>query len=202
MQLYLARAMEVINKEKAFFLDRDGVINVDHGYVGTPDQFTFIPGVFDACRTIVDHGYHIVIVTNQAGIGRGYYTEKEFQKLSTWMKAQFAEQGIVITDVRFCPHHAEQGLGKYKKECYFRKPNPGMILSAADKHKIDLPSSVLVGDKLSDIEAGRNAGIEHLYFVADDIKTVSPAAAFIGCHDLSQAVEHFFSAASPSLTSP
>ena len=96
---------------KAFFLDRDGVINIDHGYVCEPESFEFAPRVFEACKRIVDEGYVIVVVTNQAGIGRGYYTEEKFAALTKWMCEQFSQHGVAITDVRFCPHHATHGQG-------------------------------------------------------------------------------------------
>lgn len=141
-------------KHRALFLDRDGVINVDHGYVHRPDQFAFIDGIFDLCRQARDLGYLIVVVTNQAGIGRGFYTEQAFRDLTAWMKQRFADQGIDIAAVYFCPHHAEHGVGEYKRECERRKPNPGMLLDAAREHAIDLSRSLLIGDKESDVEAG------------------------------------------------
>jgi len=144
---------------RALFLDRDGVINVDHGYVHRPDQFEFIDGIFDLCRHARDLGYLIVVVTNQAGIGRGLYTEQAFHALTAWMKQQFAEQGIDIAAVYFCPHHALHGIGEYKRLCERRKPNPGMLLAAARELGIDLGASMLIGDKESDIEAGRRAGL-------------------------------------------
>jgi D-glycero-D-manno-heptose 1,7-bisphosphate phosphatase len=144
-------------KHRALFLDRDGVINVDHGYVHRPDQFTFIDGIFDLCRRARDLDYLIVVVTNQAGIGRGFYTEQAFHDLTAWMKQRFADQGIDIAAVYFCPHHAEHGVGKHRRECARRKPNPGMLLDAAREHAIDLSRSLLIGDKESDIEAGRRA---------------------------------------------
>ena len=144
-------------KRRALFLDRDGVINVDHGYVHRPDQFEFIDGIFDLCRHARDLGYLIVVVTNQAGIGRGLYTEQAFHALTTWMTQQFSERGIDIAAVYFCPHHALHGIGEYKRECERRKPNPGMLQDAARELGIDLGASMLIGDKESDIEAGLRA---------------------------------------------
>jgi len=142
---------------RALFLDRDGVINVDHGYVHRPEQFEFVDGIFELCRRARDLGYLIVVVTNQAGIGRGYYTEQAFHELTVWMKQRFSDQGIEIAAVYFCSHHAEHGVGEYKRECERRKPNPGMLLDAAREHAIDLSRSVLIGDKESDVEAGLRA---------------------------------------------
>lgn len=177
---------------KAFFLDRDGVINVDHGYVSEPDSFEFTRGVFDACKRIVDNGYVIIIVTNQAGIGRGYYTEAQFAELTRWMCQQFEEHHITLTDVRYCPHHATHGQGEYRKECDFRKPNPGMIIAAAEKHGIDVTKSVLVGDKMSDIQAGQSAGVSHLYLVDSDYDPDGTATGYSRCTDLKDAVSAFF----------
>lgn len=143
----------------ALFLDRDGVINVDHGYVGRPEEFEFVDGIFDLCRVATERDYLIVVVTNQAGIGRGYYTEQEFHALSAWMCDAFLAQAIKIARVYFCPYHPEHGIGDYKRESGFRKPGPGMILEAARDFNLDLPSSVLVGDKASDVTAGMAAGV-------------------------------------------
>lgn len=146
-------------KHRAPFLVRDGVINVDRGYVHRPDQFTFIDGIFDLCRQARDLGYLIVVVTNQPGIGRGYYSEQAFHDLTAWMKRRFQAEGIDIAAVYFCPHHEEHGIVDYRRECRRRKPNPGMLLDAAQDLTIDLAQSVLIGDKGSDIDAGRRAGL-------------------------------------------
>ena len=174
-------------KRRALFLDRDGVINVDHGYVHRPDQFTFIEGIFDLCRQARDQGYLIVVVTNQAGIGRGYYSEQAFHELTAWMKQRFSDEGIAIAGVYFCPHHAEHGIGEYKRACERRKPNPGMLLDAARDHGIDLGASILIGDKESDIEAGRRAGLDCVVLLGKSNTT--QADAVIG--HLSQAAELF-----------
>lgn len=144
---------------RALFLDRDGVININHGYVHKPENFDFVEGIFEICRTAQERGYLLIVVTNQAGIGRGYYTEQTFLDLTSWMKQQFSNQGVVISGVYFCPDHPVHGLGQYKRESPFRKPAPGMILAAAQDYNIDLATSVLIGDKGSDIQAGRAAGI-------------------------------------------
>lgn len=143
----------------ALFLDRDGVINVETNYVHRPDEFIFIDGIFDLCRNAMKAGMAIVVVTNQAGIGRGYYTEEQFHALSHWMCERFEENDVVINGVYYCPFHAEYGVGKYKMESFDRKPNPGMILRAKDDLGLLLDASVLVGDKASDIDAARAANI-------------------------------------------
>lgn len=154
---------------KALFLDRDGVINVNHGYVHLPEQFDFIDGIFDICRLAQKRGYLIIVVTNQAGIGRGYYSEQTFLRLTDWMKREFNKEGIEIAEVYFCPDHPEHGIGVYKKESAFRKPAPGMLLAAAAAFDICLGDSVLVGDKSSDIEAGKAAGITKNILFSSDI---------------------------------
>lgn len=147
------------------FLDRDGVINVDADYVHDPDEFQFIPGVFDACRQIMDCGYQIIVITNQAGIARGYYTEEAFAALTDWMTAQFESQGVSIAGVYYCPHHPQQGIGRYLRQCECRKPGTGMIDRAVAEHDVDLAHSFLVGDKTSDIVAGQRAGVHRNYLV-------------------------------------
>jgi D-glycero-D-manno-heptose 1,7-bisphosphate phosphatase len=144
---------------RALFLDRDGVINVDHGYVFRKEDIEFVPGIFDLCRAARQRGYLVFVVTNQAGIGRGYYTESDFQELMRWMGSRFEEEGAAICKVYHCPTHPVHGLGDYKVDSIFRKPGPGMILQAAKEYGVDLATSVLVGDKASDIEAGMAAGV-------------------------------------------
>ena len=151
--------MSVTEKNKALFLDRDGVVNIDHGYVYQSEKFEFIDGVFSTCKAFYDVGYKIIIVTNQSGIGRGYYTEDDFLALTQWMKTQFSKHNIKITDVYFCPHHPKKAQVQYLKQCQCRKPAPGMLLQAMQEHNIDPSSSVMVGDKLSDIQAAQKAAI-------------------------------------------
>ncbi len=144
---------------RALFLDRDGVINHDAGYTSSIENFNFIGGIFDLCRAAKQLGYLIIVVTNQAGIGRGYYSEEDFLKLTEWMCERFKAEGAMITEVFYCPYHLEHGVGEYKKESFDRKPNPGMILRAAEKYNIDLAQSIMIGDKDSDMQAANNAGV-------------------------------------------
>lgn len=150
---------------KTLFLDRDGVINLDHGYLYQPEKFEFIPGVFEACRLFQDAGYQIVVVTNQSGIGRGYYTEDDFHHLTSWMVEQFENNGITILDVYFCPHHPKKANAPYLKQCDCRKPEPGMLLQAISEHDIAPEQSIMVGDKVGDVKAGISAGIQRQYLV-------------------------------------
>ena len=144
---------------RALFLDRDGVINVEKSYVCRIADFEFTPGIFDLCGTAQELGFMPVVITNQAGIGRGYYTEDDFQHLTAWMGEQFHARGIRIARVYHCPYHPTAGVGDYRRESFDRKPNPGMILRAETDFDLDVSRSVLVGDKDSDLEAGRAAGV-------------------------------------------
>lgn len=154
----------------ALFLDRDGVINIDHGYVHRVEDFEFIPGIFELVALANRLGYLVIVVTNQAGIGRGYYTEDDFHKLTRWMKTEFLSRGAHIDDVYFSPFHPEHGLGGYCKESDCRKPRPGMLLQAQKDYDIDLGRSLLVGDKPSDMEAGRAAGVSTLIQLAEHVE--------------------------------
>lgn len=145
---------------KALFLDRDGIINIDHGYVYKQSEFEFVSGIFDVCQYAIQKDYVIIVITNQSGIGRGKYSSLAFTQLTTWMIAEFAKQDVKITDVYFCPHHPTAGLGDYRIECQCRKPAPGMILQAAKEHQIDLTKSLFIGDKISDMQAANAAGIK------------------------------------------
>lgn len=143
----------------ALFLDRDGVINHDTGYTHRIEDFVFRDGIFDLCRTAQARGFALVIVTNQAGIGRGYYSEAQFQALTAWMLDRFAEQGISFASVEHCPDHPTHGLGAYRRDTPRRKPGPGMILDAAAAHALHLPRSVMIGDRASDMAAAASAGV-------------------------------------------
>jgi D-glycero-D-manno-heptose 1,7-bisphosphate phosphatase len=143
----------------ALFLDRDGIINDDSGYTHRIEEFVFRDGIFDLCEAGQSRGMALVVVTNQAGIGRGYYTEDDFRSLTEWMLARFAERGIHFTTVEHCPDHPTHGLGTYRRENPRRKPGPGMILDAAAAHRLDLARSVMVGDHAADMQAAAAAGV-------------------------------------------
>jgi D-glycero-D-manno-heptose 1,7-bisphosphate phosphatase len=144
----------------ALFLDRDGVINVDRGYVHRPDQFEFIPGIFELARFAVQElRWPIVVVTNQSGIGRGLFDEGAFEALTRWMCGRFEAENAPITRVYHCPYHPQFGIGPYRTDHPWRKPKPGMILQAASDLDLDLPRSAIIGNSSSDIEAAAAAGI-------------------------------------------
>lgn len=142
---------------KALFLDRDGVINNDFGHVYKKDDFKFLPYIFDLCKKYQNDGYKIIVISNQAGIAKGLYTENDLVIIDKYMKDEFKKNGVDILDSFYCPHRDEDN-------CSCRKPKPGLIIKAAQKYGIDLEQSVLIGDKMSDLEAGYNAGIKELYF--------------------------------------
>jgi D-glycero-D-manno-heptose 1,7-bisphosphate phosphatase len=147
--------------KKALFLDRDGVINVDKHHVYMIADFEFIGGIFDLCKKYLHQGYLIIVITNQAGIAKGYYNEDDFNILTSWMLNEFKNKGIHISKVYHCPHHPD-----FTGECGCRKPNPGMILEAKAEFDLDLKECMLIGDKDSDLEAGRRAGITNLIKVS------------------------------------
>ncbi|MEF3191346.1 MAG: D-glycero-beta-D-manno-heptose 1,7-bisphosphate 7-phosphatase [Campylobacterales bacterium] len=143
---------------KALFLDRDGVINIEKNYLYKSEDFEFIDGVFEALRMASEAGFLLVVITNQSGIGRGYYTQEDFDRLTDWMRGRLAHEGIVLSGVYFCPHAPEVG-------CDCRKPAPGMIVRAIKELGIDPKSSWFVGDKEIDIKAANAAGVNHTILV-------------------------------------
>jgi D-glycero-D-manno-heptose 1,7-bisphosphate phosphatase len=159
---------------KVIFLDRDGVINHEVGYLHKSKDFKFIDGVFEACKNFQLLGYKLIIVTNQSGIARGYYQEADFHTLTKWMLEKFDNQDIDISDVFFCPHAP-------KSNCKCRKPQPGMFLEARDKYGINMEDSWLIGDKEVDIEAANAAGVNNTILVKSghDIDEVNTKAKFI-----------------------
>lgn len=144
--------------QKAVFLDRDGVVNIEKDYVCEVKDFEFLDGIFDAVKHFNERGYLVIIVTNQSGIGRGYYTEEEFEKLTKYMLGRFEDNGVKIAAVYHCPHSPDT-------KCNCRKPLPGMFLSAKDELGIDMQNSWMIGDKESDIEAALSAGVGHTILV-------------------------------------
>lgn len=144
---------------KAIFLDRDGTLNIDYGYVHEIDNFKFIDGAIDALRELKKMGYMLVLVTNQSGIARGYFSEVQFLQLTEWMDWSLAEQDVDLDGIYYCPHHPE-GKGEYKESCDCRKPKPGMLLQAIKELKIDPTQSIMVGDKVEDLKAGIGAKVK------------------------------------------
>ena len=167
-----------MNKSKALFLDRDGVINVDLGYVHTEEQFIFIDGIFELTIEAKRLGYKVAIITNQAGIGKGYYSEEAFLNLMSWVNLVFLKNGVDIDGLFYCPYHLE-GKGEYRKFSLDRKPGPGLFLRAQMELGIDLKESVLIGDKDTDIYAGLSAGVGRCILLGSSLKGVDGDIEFV-----------------------
>ena len=159
---------------KAVFLDRDGTINVDYGYVHQIDDFHFIDGVIDALLQLKKKGYLLVLVTNQSGIARGYFSEEQFLQLTEWFDWSLADRGVDFDGIYYCPHHPE-GQGEYREDCDCRKPKAGMFTQAIADLNIDPAQSIMVGDKLEDLLAAENAGVKTKILVRTG-KEVTPQA--------------------------
>lgn len=157
--------MEAQKPVRALFLDRDGVVNEELGYLFHQEDVRFVPGIVSLCKTSRSLGYRIFIVTNQAGIGRGYYTEAEFERLMAWMQAELAREEVRIDGVYFCPFHPEHGLGEYRREHEDRKPGTGMLRRAAADFGVSLADSVMVGDRCTDIATANAAGLKQAFLL-------------------------------------
>ena len=144
---------------KAILLDRDGTINVEKDYLHKIEDFEFEKNVVEALQILSSLGYTMAVVTNQSGIARGYYTEEDLQKLNEHIKRELEKYGVIIEKFYYCPHHPENGIGKYKADCICRKPNTGMLEAAIEEFDIDRKASFMVGDTLADIDAGIKAGL-------------------------------------------
>ena len=171
---------------KGLFLDRDGVINVDRGYVYRIEEFQFVDGIFALCSAFLKCGYQIFVITNQSGIARGYYTKEDYDILTSWMLGEFRKMQIEIIDIYACPYHPDGIVAEYRKESRDRKPNPGMILKAAEKYNVDLGQSVLIGDRESDIQAGEAAGIRHCFYFTRDTKIQTTYPVFSSHYEMVQ----------------
>jgi D-glycero-D-manno-heptose 1,7-bisphosphate phosphatase len=159
---------------KAAFLDRDGVVNVDHGYVHRIEDFHFQDGIFQACRHLAAQGFLLIVVTNQSGIARGYYSGEDFDRLTAWMTGAFADNGVKISAVYHCPHHPDFGPPA-DRDCDCRKPRPGMIDRAVAEFGLDRAASLMIGDSMSDMQAAKAARLGLRILLAPN--GAEPAAA-------------------------
>jgi len=141
-------------KNKAVFLDRDGTINESIEYLSDPNEFKLLPKAAEAVKLLNKTGFKVIVVTNQAGVGKGFFTENKLEEIHQEMKCQLRRKEAYIDAVYYCPHHPTEGIGKYKKDCWSRKPNPGMLEKAAKDFNLDLRRCYAIGDNLSDLKAG------------------------------------------------
>lgn len=173
---------------RALFLDRDGVINRDKGFVHKRTELEFVPGIFELCRKAHGLGYKLVICTNQSGIGRGFFSEEQYQLLTQWLKEQFEAQGGPLSAVYHCPFHPEEGKGAYRKPSLDRKPAPGMFLKAQAVWKLNMQHSIAIGDTARDAEAAHAAGVGTILhlggkpspdYITARIASLSEAASYL-----------------------
>lgn len=167
--------MNMSGKTKAAFIDRDGVINEERNYVHRISDFVLLPGVIEGLSLMRDAGYLLIVVTNQAGIARGYYEQAEMERLHDHLRELLAEQGVSLDAIYFCPHHPQGSIEALSIECSCRKPSPGMLLQAAKDFNINLSASVLIGDKFSDVQAGKRAGVGRIAIVESGHKVEQAA---------------------------
>ena len=163
----------------ALFLDRDGVINQEIGYLHRPEDVRWVDGIFGLARAARALGYKLVVVTNQSGIARGLYTTAEFEALMAWIGAEFQAHGAPLDRVYHCPFHPEHGLGEWRREHEDRKPGPGMLLRAARDLDLDLSRSVMVGDRCSDVAAANAAGLELAFLLRGTEARPCPGQALL-----------------------
>ncbi len=164
-----AAAESALRGHAALFLDRDGVVNVDHGYVHTPEKTEWIPGIFGLAAHARSAGLRVIVVTNQAGIARGYYSEADFIAYSHWMQGQFEARGSGLDAVYYCPHHPEAAIERYRRPCRCRKPQTGLVDAACACYGIDRPASLLVGDSASDMLCAQNAGVRGVRYAGGSL---------------------------------
>ena len=183
----------VVKKNRAVFLDRDGTINMEKGYLYRVEDFSFVPGAPQAIKLLKDAGFLVIVVTNQSGIARGYYSVRDVSLLHNHINAELARLGTTIDAFFICPHHPQGTIEKYSTRCDCRKPLPGMLLTAAEKFSIDLSRSYIIGDKAADVEAGLQAGCRSLlvrtgYGAEESAQVPADVPCYADLHDAAEAI--------------
>lgn len=199
--------MSVGGLRRAAFLDRDGVVCIERGYLHRPGDFAFVPGALEGMHLLADQGYLLTVVTNQSGIARGYFTEDDYAAVTRHMVAALDAAGIHLAGIRHCPHLPDAAVAACRTVCDCRKPAPGMVLQLARALQLDLACSVLVGDKMSDIQAGRAAGVGrcllvrsgHAFDAADEARADGVFDDLLAC---ARAITALPLAAEPDAASP
>jgi len=176
-----------MNKNRALLLDRDGVINIDTSYIGKVASFAFTPGLFPFLRSVRDLGYQLAILTNQSGVGRGYFSAQDYEEVSAHMLNGLREEKIEIDLVLACFAHPEGVMSDHKRESFWRKPNPGMVLETIRRLDLDPPHCAFLGDSLRDMEAGLAGGIGKCLWLTQDV--TSPRLGIKIVHDFDQALK-------------
>lgn len=179
-----------IDNQACAFLDRDGLININHGYVYQRQNFQLMPKVIDGLLALQNAGYLLVVVTNQSGIARGYYSEQEFVEFSQWLLAYFATHGVYFSAIAYCPHHPTAGKAAYLQQCDCRKPHAGMFKQITEKFAVDIEASAMFGDKFIDVQAALNANIPRQFLVSKEESECRQAQEIHSC----QIYKNFYSA--------
>jgi D-glycero-D-manno-heptose 1,7-bisphosphate phosphatase len=182
---FIAKGFGGVMSGRALFLDRDGVVNEEVGYLHRAEDVRFIDGIFSLCKTAAGLGYRLIVVTNQAGIARGYYSEEDFETLMEFMRAELRAERIELDAVYYCPFHPEHGVGRYKREHEDRKPGAGMLWRGAQEFGVELSDSVMIGDRCSDVGAANAAGLRQMFLISGT-EAAACSGKYVGVDSLAE----------------